>query len=87
MGHSWTEVKNYTPAQLSMFVNTAIRRKNEELLTQMSVSAASSSAAFTGDTKPMEGIEKAIHGEAINYGSELQSRLKGFARQVGALKK
>lgn len=80
-------MSNYTPAQLSMFVNTAVRRKGEELLTQMSVAAASSSAAFTGDMKPMEGIEKAIHGEARNYGSDLQNRLKGFARSVGALQK
>ena len=70
-----------------MLVNDAVRRKGEELLTQMSVSAASSSAAFTGDTKPMEGIEKAIHGEAVNYGSEIQGRLKNFARSVGALNK
>ncbi len=66
-----------------MFVTTAVRRRGEELLTQMSVSAASSSAAFTGNTKPLEGIEKAIRGESSNYGSELQKRLKRYAHAVG----
>ena len=67
-----------------MFITAAVRREGTELLTQMSVSAASSSAAFTGDTKPMEGIEKAIRGESTTYGSELQKRLKRFARAAGA---
>ena len=49
----------------------------------MSVSAASSSAAFTGNTDPMKGIEKAISGETLNYGSEIQNRLKAAARQAG----
>lgn len=77
-------MQNYTPDQIGMFVTTAARRRGEELLTQMSVSAASSSAAFTGDTKPLEGIEKAIRGESTSYGSELQRRLKRYAHAVGA---
>lgn len=67
-----------------MFAAAAARRRGEELLTHMSVSAASSSAAFTGNSKPLEGIEKAIRGDASSCGSELQRRLRGFAHQVGA---
>lgn len=73
-------MQNYTPAQIGMFVKAATSRKGEELLTHMSVSAASSSAAFTGNTKPLEGIEKAIRGESSTYGSDLQRRLKRFGR-------
>jgi len=68
-----------------MFCAAASRRRGEDVLTQMNVTAASTSAAFTGNPKPLEGIEKAIRGDSGNYGSELQRRLKGFARQAGAM--
>lgn len=67
-----------------MLSAAADRRYGEEILVQMNVSAAATGAGFTGNSKPLEGIERAIRGSA-NCGNELQRRLKGFAQQAGAL--
>lgn len=73
-----------TPKQLNLFLRATSRRRTNEILTDMNVRAAAASAAFTGNTKPMESIEKALTGTSDSYGSEIQKRLKGFARAVGA---
>ena len=67
-----------------MLATAAARRHGEDILTRMNVSAASASAAFTGNQKPLDAIEKAIRGSSSRSGGELQNRLKAFARKVGA---
>ena len=85
-GFQLGSVYDFTPDQLSMFVRTTSMRRNAELMTEMNVKAAATSAAYSGDTKPLEAIEKAIYGTAVSHGTELQKRLRGFihaARKAG----
>lgn len=67
-----------TPSQVEMFVAATSLRRNNEIISNMSISAAASSAAYTGSTEPLENIEKSIRGVSTSYGGELKNRLRGL---------
>lgn len=83
-------MRGYTPEQLELFTRLAHARRGRDAVLQAQLVSVGAVTGLTGSPEPMRALERAVLGSASTAatatGGDIQQRLKGFARRLGARK-